>query len=322
MKLGVFDPIFHKLELEEMLDKVQAAGLTAIEIGCGGNPGNHHCPTDELLESEEKRKEYKEEFEKRGIEIGAFSTHNNPVSPDPEEAKQADEDLRKAIKLAALMDVPVVNTFSGTPGANEEATAKNWPVAPWPTEYAEIYEWQWEKKLIPYWKEIGQLAEEYNVKIAIEMHGGFSVHTPYTALKLRNNTSKNIGVNFDPSHMWWQGINPVEAIKILGKEDAIFHFHAKDTYMDQTNMNLHGVNSMIPYGEVAERSWTFRTVGYGHDMKEWNDMISELVKYGYNHVISIEHEDPLMSVDEGFNKAVDNLLDSIIENDTIDMFWA
>ena len=147
--------------------------------------------------------------------------------------------------------MPVVNTFSGTPGSHEDSKHSNWPISPWPTEYSDIYNWQWEQKLIPYWKEQGKFAEDHGVKIGIELHGGFSVHTPYTLLKLREATSPAIGANLDPSHLWWQGIDPVAAIKILGKENAIHHFHAKDTFIDQDNVNMHGLTDMQPYGRCA-----------------------------------------------------------------------
>lgn len=322
MKLGVFTPLFNELTFEEMLDTVAEAGLDAVEIGTGGNPGNNHCPIDELLESEEKRVAYLAELEKRDLFISAFSCHNNPIAPNKEEAKLADETLRKTIKLASLMNVPVVNTFSGTAGANEEATEPNWPVIPWPHEYTDIYHWQWENKLIPYWKEIGELATEHDVKIGIELHGGFLCHTPYTMLKLREATCDAIGVNLDPSHLWWQGIDPVAAIKILGEAGAIHHFHAKDTYLDQDNINMYGLMDMQPYDDVKTRAWTFRSVGCGHDMKEWSDMISALRMYDYDYVLSIEHEDPLMSVSEGFNRAVTNLKSVLIEEQPGAIWWA
>ncbi|KGL37388.1 sugar phosphate isomerase/epimerase [Listeria sp. SHR_NRA_18] len=322
MKLGVFTPLFANLSLDEMLDKVAAAGLGAVEIGSGGNPGNHHCPTDELLASEEARLAYLKKFDDRGLMISAFSCHDNPISPDPEEARAADEILRKTIRLASMMGVPVVNTFSGTAGDSDEAKVPNWPVAPWPTVYSDIKKWQWEEKLIPYWKEIGRLAEEYDVKIGIELHGGFLVHTPHTLLELRTATSPAIGANLDPSHLWWQGIDPVGAIKILGKEGAIHHFHAKDTYLDQDNINRYGLLDMQPYGDVQTRAWTFRSVGCGHSVKEWSDMMSALRTYGYDYVVSIEHEDPLMSIDEGFQRAVTNLQTILINDEPLDMWWA
>lgn len=318
MKLGVFTPLFSHLTFDELLETVSKHGLKAVELGTGGNPGNHHCDMDALLEDASLRKLMQEKLDAHGIVISAFSCHNNPLSPNKEEAKLADETLRKTMKLASLMNVPVVNTFSGIPGDSDDATYPNWPIIPWPTEYKSVYEWQWETKIIPYWKEIGTLAEDLNVKVAIELHGGFSAHTPYTILKLRRNTSKHIGVNFDPSHLWWQGIDPVAAIKLL--DDAIFHVHAKDIYLDQDNINMYGLTDMQDYGDVKTRAWTFRTVGYGHDLKVWSDIISHLKMYGYDYIISIEHEDPLMSVEEGFSKAVKNLQGLLIE-ETLERLW-
>ena len=322
MKLGVFTPLFANLSFDEMIEKVSSAGLDAVEIGTGGYPGNNHCDIDKLLESEEARDKYLKKLEDKGITISAFSCHCNPISPNIEEAKAGDELIRKTIRLASLMNVGVINTFSGTAGEGENATKPNWPVTPWPTEYSDIKPWQWENRLIPYWKEVGNIAKEHNIKIAIELHGGFLCHTPYTILKLREETCDAIGVNLDPSHLWWQGIDPVGAIKILGKAGAIYHFHAKDTYMDQDNINMYGVTDMQPYGQVQTRAWTFRSVGCGHSMKEWSDMISALQTFGYDHVISIEHEDPIMSIDEGFNRAVTNLKSILIKEKPVDMWWA
>lgn len=322
MKLGVFTPVFNELSFEEMIDKVAKAGLQTVEIGVGGNPGQAHCDRKLLLESEQDRTNYLEKLTEKGLTISAFSCHNNPLDPNPVVAKEADETLREAIQLAALMNVPLVNTFSGVSGGNATDTQINWPVLPWPTEYGDNYQFQWEERLIPYWKGINAFATQHNVKIGIELHGGFLCHTPYTMLKLREATGEAIGCNLDPSHLWWQGIDPVGAIKILGKAGAIHHFHAKDTYLDQDNINMYGLTDMQPYGDVQTRAWTFRSVGCGHGLQEWSDIISALRTYGYDYVLSIEHEDPLMSVDEGFNRAVTNLKSIMIKDNPTDMWWA
>ncbi|WP_088103254.1 sugar phosphate isomerase/epimerase family protein [Halalkalibacter urbisdiaboli] len=322
MKLGVFTVLFSQKNFEDMLDTVKNAGVQAVEIGTGGYPGNAHCDIDRLLENEKLREDYLEQVTSRGLEISAFSCHGNPISPDKQFAQVSNEILIKTIKLAKLMNVPVVNCFSGTAGDHEGAKYPNWPVTPWPTEYGDILKWQWEEKLIPYWKGIGKLAEEHGVKIGLELHGGFLVHTPYTLLKLREETSDAIGANLDPSHLWWQGIDPVAAIKILGKQHAIHHFHAKDTYIDQDNVNMYGLTDMQPYGEVQSRAWTFRSVGCGHSIQEWSNIISALRTYGYDHIVSIEHEDPIMSIDEGFARAVKNLKSVLIEERPSDMWWA
>jgi len=321
MKLGVFTVLFANKSFTEMLDYVKGAGLEAVEIGTGCYPGNNHCPLDTLLEDEGARNAYMEEIHSRGLQISAFSCHGNPISPDEAFAKDSHETLLKTIDLAALTGVEVVNCFSGVPGDSENAKAPNWPVAPWPNEYGDVLKWQWETKLIPYWKEVGKYAEERNIKIGLELHGGFLVHTPHTLLKLRELTSPAIGANLDPSHLWWQGIDPVAAIKILGKAGAIHHFHAKDTYIDQDNVNMYGLTDMQPYGEIQTRAWSFRSVGCGHSVQEWSDMMSALRTYGYDYVVSIEHEDPIMSIEEGFARAVTNLQSVLIKEQPAELWW-
>ncbi|MBS7577372.1 MULTISPECIES: sugar phosphate isomerase/epimerase [unclassified Enterococcus] len=321
MKLGVFTPLFNNLSFEEMIDAVSKKGLQAVEIGTGGSPGNAHLDIDKLLASSDERREYLAKLDDKGLEISALSCHHNPISPIPAVEKEADELLRKTIKLASLMNVPVVNGFSGVSGGNPTDTQVNWPVLPWPTEYEDNYKYQWEKKLIPYWKGINQEAEAAGIKIGIELHGGFLAHTPYTMLKLREATGKAIGCNLDPSHLWWQGIDPVAAVKILGDAGAIHHFHAKDTYLDQDNINMHGLTDMQPYGDVKTRSWTFRSVGCGHSLQVWSDIISALRIHGYDYVLSIEHEDPIMSTDEGLNRAITNLRSIMIEEQPASMWW-
>lgn len=321
MKLGVFTVLFSKMPFEEMLDYVKEAGVEAVEIGTGCYPGNAHCNPDELLSDGAKLKAFKKAVEDRGLMISALSCHGNPLNPNKEHAKESHETFLKTVELAAKLEVPVVNTFSGTPGDHEGAKLPNWPVAPWPPEYREVLKWQWEEKIIPYWKDAGKFAEERNVKIALELHGGFSVHSPATLLRLREAVGEVIGANLDPSHLWWQGIDPVAAIRILGKEGAIHHFHAKDTAIYQENVNMYGLLDMQSYDHLQTRAWQFRTVGFGHGLKDWADMLSALRLVGYDYVVSIEHEDPLMSIEEGFEKAVANLKQVLPKEKLAEMWW-
>ncbi|SHG51836.1 sugar phosphate isomerase/epimerase family protein [Ornithinibacillus halophilus] len=322
MKLGVFTVLFSDKNLDEMLDHVASKGIEAVELGTGGFPGDAHCKVDELLADEQKQKEFMEKIESRGLIVSALSCHGNPLHPQKRIAEKADTLFDKTVELAGKLGIPVVNTFSGCPGDHEDAKYPNWPVAPWPTEFQEILKWQWEEKIIPYWKEKAACAEKHQVKIGLELHGGFSVHTPATLLRLREACGPAIGANLDPSHMWWQGIDPVESIKILGRENAIHHFHAKDTVIDQPNVNRNGITDMTSYDDMQNRAWYFRTVGFGHDAKVWADMISMLRLYGYDYVVSIEHEDGLMSIDEGFTKAVNTLQPVMVKESVGDMWWA
>ena len=194
-------------------------------------------------------------------------------------------------------------------------------VCPWPDDFSEVVKWQWEEKLIPYWKEKAAFARAHHVhKLAMEMHPGFCVYNPETALRLRAAVGEEIGVNFDPSHLIWQGIDPSFAIRVLGKEGAIFHFHAKDTKIDPYNSRLNGVLDTKPYADEINRSWIFRTCGYGNGESYWKDMISNLVLTGYDHVLSIEHEDSLMTVEEGLDKAI-GFLKNVLTHEKLDKIW-
>lgn len=313
--------LFGGRKLEDALDYVVSKGLKAVEIGTGGYPGNSHCNPKELLENEAALQEFKHAIESRGLIISALSCHGNPLHPQKELADKDHEVFVDTVKLAQKLGVKVVNTFSGCPGDHEGAKYPNWPVAPWPNDYQEILAWQWENKVIPYWTEQAAFATAHDVKIGLELHGGFSVHTPATLLRLREAAGEAIGANLDPSHMWWQGIDPVQAIHILGREGAIHHFHAKDTVIDPVNVNKHGLTDMQSYTNMLDRAWQFRSVGYGHDVKVWADMMSALRLVGYDFVVSIEHEDGLMSIEEGFSKAVDNLKQVLIEEPLSEMWW-
>jgi sugar phosphate isomerase/epimerase len=320
MRIGVFTALWGNLSFEEALDKAVAAGVSAVEIGSGGYPGNPHCPVDKLLGSESKRQEYMEAITSRGLILSGLSCHNNPVDPDPETAEQADEDFRNSIRLASLLEVPVVNTFSGLPAGAPGDKMSNWVTCPWPPHFLEMLDYQWNEMTIPYWKEAGRFAEDHGVKVAFEMHPGMLVYNVGTLLRLRDAVGPVVGCNFDPSHLFWNGVDPVAAIRKLG--DAIFHVHGKDVYVDHLNVAVNGCNDNKPYDQIPERSWTFRSIGYGHDTKVWKDIISALQLVGYDYVISIEHEDALMSTDEGLAKGVATLQEACIFEQPGEMFWA
>ena len=320
MRIGLITVVFQDLPFEEMLDHVVDIGLSAVEIGTGGYPGSHHCPVDELLESESKRQEYLEAITSRGLILSAFSCHNNPVHPNEETAQEADEVLRKTVRLASLMDVPVINCFSGLPAGAPEDTMPNWVTCPWPPHFLEILDYQWNEVTIPYWKEMGKFGEDHGVKFAFEMHPGILVYNVDTLFRLRDAVGPVIGCNLDPSHLWWNGVDVVAAIRKLG--DAIFHVHGKDVYVDPVNVCVNGCNDNKPYDKIAERSWTFRTIGYGHGATTWKDVMSALRMVGYDYVVSIEHEDALMSFDEGLAKAIAMLKETCMFEPPGEMFWA
>lgn len=320
MRIGVFTALFQNLPFEEALDRAVAAGVTAVEIGAGGFPGSHHCPVDDLLASAARREEYLGAIETRGLILSALSVHNNPIHPDRAVAEEADAEFRKAVRLAEALGVPVVNTFSGLPGGTPRDVSPNWVTCPWPPEFTEMLAYQWDEVAIPYWEGAAAFADEHGVRVALEMHPGMLVYNVYTLLRLREAAGQAVGCNFDPSHLFWNGADPVAAIRHLG--DAIYHVHGKDCYVDPLNVTVHGCNDNKPYADIINRSWTFRSIGYGHDAKTWKDIVSALRLVGYDYVISIEHEDALMSIDEGLGKGVALLQEAVMAEAPGEMFWA
>jgi sugar phosphate isomerase/epimerase len=320
MRIGVFSVLFQDLPFEQALDKVVDFGLTAVEIGSGGYPGNHHCPVDDLLASADLRQAYLDAVAARGLIISAFSCHYEPLHPNQKIAQDSDEIFRKSVRLASLMGVPVVNVLSGTPAGAPGDTMPNWVTCPWPTHNLEILDYQWNEVGIPYWKRAASFADDNGVQIGVEMHPGMLIYNVETMLRMRAEAGSALGCNFDPSHLFWNGVDPVAAIRALG--DAIVHVHGKDSYVDRINISVNGCNDHKPYDQIADRAWTFRSIGYGHDAKLWKDLISALRLVGYDYVISIEHEDALMSADEGLAKGVALLKDAGIMETPGDMFWA
>lgn len=320
MKIGIFTPPYQDKPLDETLDILKGLGAQAAEIGTGGYPGSQHCPVDELLESASLQADYLEKFESRGMIISAFSCHYEPLSPDKSIAEESDVIFKKTVRLAKMMDVPVVNVLSGLPAGALGDTMPNWVTCPWPPHFLDILKYQWDEVGIPYWKQAEAFARDHGVKIGVEMHPGMLLYNVDTLLRMRAETGPNLGANFDPSHLFWNGVDPVAAIRALG--DAIFHVHGKDSYVDHLNVSVNGCNDHKPYGQIPDRSWTFRAIGYGHDTKVWKDIVSALRMVGYDYVISIEHEDALMSFDEGIRKGMSVLKEAVTFEQPSEMFWA
>lgn len=321
MKLGVLTNVVGNMPFEEALKYFKSMGIQMVEIGCGGFPGKDHCDPEVLLNDEAKFQEFCDVIKKYDMEVSAFSCHGNPVHPNKELAAAYDKDMRNAVLMAEKYGLHQINCFSGCPGDSETSQRPNWVTCAWPNDYTETLDWQWNQVLIPYWKEAAEIAKSYGVKkIAFEMHPGFCVYNPATLLRLRAAVGDIIGANFDPSHLIWQGMDPVMALREL--KGAVYHFHAKDTKVDAYNKARNGVLDTGSYGDLLDRSWVFRTIGYGSDMNLWKDMMSTLRMIGYDGSVSIEHEDGLMSVKEGLEKAIAFLKEVMITEQPAAMWWA
>ncbi len=320
MKLSVVSGVLGGMSLDESLKYLSSLGVPQFELGVGGYPGTAHADAKVLSKDKAKRDELMATFKKYNMEISALSVHGNCVHPNKEIAASFEADFEAACVLAGQIGVKRIVTFSGCPGSDPKAQQPNWVTCPWPNEYLDILDYQWNEVLIPYWKKAVEFAKKNGVeKIALEMHPGFCVYNPETCLRLRKAVGPMIGANLDPSHLLWQGMDIVDVIAEL--KDAIYYFHAKDTLLNDSNVRRNGVLDTKGYGDVANRAWVFRTMGYGHDDITWKKIISALKVAGYDDSISIEHEDSLMSPKEGLEKAVNFLKDKIITEKAGEMWW-
>ena len=321
MKLSVFGVVLGNQTLDEACAFLQSKGVQAMEVGCGGYPGKAHCDPAVLLNDEQKLRAFQETFRRHGLEIAALSVHGNPVHPDASIAKAYHDDFVSAVLLAQKLGIRRIVGFSGCPGGSALDKTPNWITCAWPPDFSAALQYQWNDVLIPYWKQTAAFAAAHGIeKIALEMHPGFCVYNPSSLLRLREAVGEIIGANFDPSHLFWQGIDPVMAIREL--KGAVHFFHAKDTRLDSANIARNGVLDTGAYANLSQRSWSFRTVGYGHSQLEWNNIVSELRVNGYDDVLSIEHEDGLMSGNEGLCKAIRFLQDVLMFEDRGTMYWA
>ena len=318
MRVGVFTALLAQMPLDGVLAKLKGLGVTTVELGTGNYPGDPHCKLS-MLQDKAALRDFKSKLDDNGFSISALSCHGNPLHPNSARAKHDQEISKKTILLAERLGVPVVIDFSGCPGDTDKAKYPNWVTCPWPPEYLDVLAWQWDKKVAPYWTKRAKFAADHGVKIAIEMHPGFVAYSPETLLRLRSIAGKTIGCNYDPSHMFWQGIDPIAAIRVLG--DAIFHVHAKDTQIYEQNLPRTGVLDTKSYTDERNRSWIFRTCGYGHGAEWWREFISTLRMFGYDYVLSIEHEDSILSPEEGLRKAISFLDEIVIKEQPSAPWW-
>ncbi len=329
MKLGVMSALFTGMDLDAVLAYCEDVGLDAIELPVGCYPGAPFFQPEAMLKSAKAQNELKAKLRHHGLELSGLAVHGNPVHPDKRHAGRDHAAFVTAVKLAPKLGTDVVINFSGCPGGAKGDRTPNWVTCAWPPDYQAIQAYQWDEVLVPYWADQAKLARQHGVRVAWEAHPGFSVYNPDTLIRLADRAhrhaglkgKKQLGANLDPSHFFWQGIDPVQAARVLGEAGLLFYVHAKDTELDGSEGPVNGYLDARPYGDLKHRSWTFRTCGYGHGDEFWKPFVSMLKRYGYDGVLSIEHEDPLMSVQEGFERAVSYLSEVIIEETAGAAWW-
>ena len=325
MKLGAYTACLHDKPIGEALSILRDLGLDSAEINSGGFLPAPHLPIADVCASKDARDEYLALFTSEGITLTALNCNGNPLHPDPEVRQKHAQDVREAISLAALLGVKRVVTMSGLPEAHAGGRAPSWTVLPWDSVYLDARDYQWQEVAIPFWRDIQARARDAVVKVCIEMHPHNVVYNPATMERLATEiNATHVGAEMDPSHLFWQGIDPVAALDRLG--GLVYNAAAKDTRINPAAK----VNGVLDdrFGRVApsepgavslggrftlsrwpkDSSWDFVAVGRGHDVAFWGAFLQALRKIDPEMAVNIEHEDQELDQLEGLRQAADTLL--------------
>jgi sugar phosphate isomerase/epimerase len=304
MRIGMVTDSLGNLSLDELLRTAAELGVEMLEFPCGNWSNAPHLHLDMLLDREAARAEFVAKLRDHGLALSALNCSGNPLHPG-ELGQRHRAVTSKTIRLAGLLGVERVVLMSGCPGGPGDANA-NWITTAWPPEAARVLAWQWDEVVIPYWKALAAEAKSAGVaRLCLELHGQQNVYNVETLFRLRDAVGPMVGANFDPSHLFWMGADPLAATRVLGP--AIYHVHAKDTRVDRAMASVNSLIDTKPVDRLLERSWSYVTLGFGHDLLWWREFCSLLRLVGYNDVLSIEHEDQMLPPLDGVRRSVELL---------------
>lgn len=327
MYLGAYTACLHDRPLRDALGTLRDLGLRSAEINSGGFLEAPHLPIADIHASEDARQEYLGTFEEFGLKLTALNCNGNPLHADAKVRSKHSQDIIDAIEIAALLGVKRVVTMSGTPGTDARAALSSWNVVPWESSMLEVRDYQWNEAGVPFWKDIQARAADADVKVALEMHPTNIVYNPATMIRLAESVNAtHIGAEMDPSHLFWQGIDPVLAVDHLG--DLVFNAAAKDTRINEM-AKINGVLDdrfeRVPADDPAylplggrfslsrwpeNSSWDFVAVGRGHDTAYWTEFLRALQRVDPDMAVNIEHEDQELDQMDGLRFAAATLLEA------------
>jgi sugar phosphate isomerase/epimerase len=294
MELGMYTDSVKHLSFDAALDMAAGIGATGIEIATGGQSSSPHTNLDELLADAGARKRFADAFASRGLRIAALNCSAWPLHPVV--GARHVEIIRKTIQLASELGVTKLVTMSGNPGDGRSSSAVNFVWYPWPDDSMALLDRQWDDA-IALWQDLGPYAVSHGVgKLAFELHPLHLVYNVPTLRRMREAVGPVIGANLDPSHLFWQQMDPLAVISDLG--EAIYHVHLKDTEIVPGQVALAGVLDSRPFDDPAHRGWVFRAVGSVRDAAWWSAFIAALRNVGYDDVLSIENEDVSLPSEE------------------------
>jgi sugar phosphate isomerase/epimerase len=303
MEIGLFTDGLMHLSFDPALAASARMGVEAVEIGTGNFSPSPHCNLDCLLNDESARDAFLGTIRKHGLRLAALNCSGNPLHPNPAISSAVTDITHKTLRLAGLLGAETVVCMSGCPGTPEGGRYPNWVVAAWPEDFLELLEWQWNDRVIPFWRATAELARSSGVRrLCFELHPANCVYNASSFRRLRKAVGEIVYANLDPSHFFFQGMDPIAVIRELGSD--IGYVHAKDARVEPHNLAVQGALDLQPGKPVRDLVWAYRTLGYGHGAQFWADFVSTLRSVGYDGVLSIEHEDPLMDSEEAIERAV------------------
>jgi sugar phosphate isomerase/epimerase len=307
MTIALLTDALDELPLDAALGWCAQRAISGVELGVGGYSPAPHLDLEQMLASDAERVRFRERLESHGVELVALNASGNPLHPDAAIAQAHGRALRGAVELAAELGISRVVAMSGCPGGPDGGA---WPVfagGAWLPDMENLWDWQWEQVIAPYWRDLSDWAAAAapDVNICLELHPGTSIYNAASFEQLRGVCSGNVKVNLDPSHFWWQGIDPVTTIRALGAN--VGFVHGKDTILYPERIALHGVLDFRWPADAETMPWHFCAVGRGRPLEEWRQLISALREVGYDGPVSIEHEDPTLTPEAGVVASLEGL---------------
>jgi sugar phosphate isomerase/epimerase len=303
MQIGlVMDPRLDR-SWEDALELAVRTGVTHVEPCGGGHVPKSYIDPIALADDDAALAAFRDSIASRGLRVAALGCYGNPIHPDDGRAKAAHDDFVAMCAVASKLDVKRVTVISGVPAGGPRDRLPNWII---PSVFADLenaYQWQWNERLIPYWREACTIAAQHGVTVCMEPIGGFMVYNAQTFLRLREACGETLCANVDPSHLWWMGIDPLVFVEQL--RDAVAYVHAKDVALDARRIARDGVAPACRYDDWEARTWIYRAIGFGHPVSFWQEFFTTLRRIGYDDVVSIEIEESFMTTDEALEKSVD-----------------
>jgi sugar phosphate isomerase/epimerase len=292
------------LSREEAFAWCAQEGLDSIEMGVGGwAKAPHQLPLDALLRDRAERDLLTGQLAEHGLALSCVNAAGNPLHPDPAIGERHAALVRGAVELAGLLGVDRVVTMSGCPGGRDggvSAVFAPWALVP---DDEPLWNWQYDQRLAPFWTELGAWARDVapSVAICLELHAGASAYSPGSYMRIAEAGGDNVRVNFDPSHFWWQGIDPLQVLELVGERVAFSH--GKDTLLHPDRIARDGLFDFRFPVDPETATWHFASVGGGRSIEEWSRLLGALRAAGYDGDVSIEHEDPRVDAEQGIRES-------------------